>query len=500
MTAADAPRLPDSTLDPARDPARWWGMGEVVRLAVPTVLTTVSYTMMQFVDGLMVAQVGTAAFSAQLGGGISAFTVVCFFIGLVGCVSTFASQNLGAGRPDRAAAYGWQGLWLAWGAAVGLALVIPLAPYLFGLFGHEAEVTRLETQYFQIVVGGALFNLSARALGSWFVGVHRPTITLVSGVTANVVNIFGNYLFIYGKFGMPELGLAGAGIGTVMGFAAEAGVLGAAFVVGPMARQFATRTAWRVSRRAMVDLLRLGTPAGAMFLGDLLMWTIFMIGIIGRFGTGAMAATNILNRYWHLCFMPAIGVSAAVTAIVGRYCGAGRPDLAMRRAHAGFVLIEFYMVTAGVGVWLARDTLVGFFNGLSVEFGGAGLVTFVGEVKDPAIQSLATSAVIFLLICQAFDAMNVTFIGALRGAGDTLWPGVVQLVLAYGLGLGGSALIAHLRPDWGIMGPWSAAAAYIAALGVVMWIRFLRGRWRSMQVAEPAAVTVPEEPAILPPT
>jgi len=496
MTAADAPRLPDPTLDPAR----WWGMGEVVRLAVPSVLASVSYTLMQFVDGFMVAQVGTEAFSAQLGGGLSAFMVVCFFIGVVGCVSTFASQNLGAGRPERAAAYGWQGLWLAWGAAVAVAGVIPLAPLFFRLFGHEAEVTRLETQYFQIVVGGALLNLSARALGAWFVGIHRPMITLVSGVAANVVNIFGNYLFIYGKLGMPELGLAGAGIGTVMGFAAEAGILGAAFAAGPMARQFATLKAWRLSRRAMVDLLRLGTPAGAMFLGDLLMWTIFMMGIIGRFGTGAMAASNILNRYWHLCFMPAIGVSAAVTAIVGRYCGAGRPDLAMRRAHAGFLLIECYMVTTGVVVWLARDTLVGIFNGLSVEFGGAGLVSLVGRVSDPEIQSVATSAIIFLLICQAFDAMNVTFIGALRGAGDTLWPGIIQVALAYGLGMGGSALVVYLRPEWGIMGPWSAVTAYIAGLGLVMWARFLRGRWRSMRVAEPAVVMVPEEPAILPPT
>jgi len=464
------------------DPRRFWGVGEVVRLAVPMVLNTVSYTIMQFVDGLMVSRVGTEAFSAQLGGGISAFTAVCFFMGTLSCVSTFASQHLGAGRPERAARYAWQGIWLGVVAAAALAALVPAAPHLFRLFGHAPEVTRLETRYFQILIGGAIFHLTARGLGAWFVGMHRPTVTLVAGVAANLVNVAANYVLIFGHLGFPALGLAGAGIGTVLGFITEAAILGAVFLFGPLADEYQTRRQWRPARRELADLLRIGSPAGAMFVGDLLMWTIFMVGIIGSFGTEAIAATNILNRYWHLCFMPAIGVSAAVTAIVGRYCGARQPHLAWRRAHAGLVLVEAYMIACGVGVWLFRDALVGLFN----------------ESGDPAVQRMATQAILFLLICQAFDALNVTFIGALRGAGDTLWPGVVQLALAYGVGLAGSALVAHLAPEWGILGPWSAASLYVIVLGLLMWGRFLSGRWKRMTVV-PAPAAVPEETAGLPP-
>jgi MATE family multidrug resistance protein len=219
-----------------------------------------------------------------------------------------------------------------------------------------------------------------------------------------------------------------------------------------------------------------------MFAGDLLMWTIFMAGIIGRFGTEAIAATNILNRYWHLAFMPAFGVSAAVSAIVGRYCGARQPALAWRRAHAGLVLVEAYMVACGIGIWLLREPLVRLFN----------------SEADPIVQALATRAVIFILICQAFDALSVIFIGALRGAGDTLWPGAMQLALAYGVGLSGASLVAHLAPEWGIFGPWSAASGYVIVLGLVMWGRFLSGRWKRMTVV-PAPAAVPEEAAGLPP-
>jgi len=496
MLNDETPRLADRD----HDPARWWGVGEVVRLAVPTVLSTISVTVMQFVDGWMVSTVSKEALSAQFIGGISAFVPVCFFMGLLSCVSTFASQNLGAGRPERSSVYGWHGLWVAWAAAGLLALLIVPAPQVMALFGHEAHVTALETKYFRILLSGALFCLSARALAAWFVGVHRPGINLVAGVIANVVNVVGNYVLIFGKFGFPELGLVGAGIATVIGFAVEATIFGAVFVAGVAGPQFQVRRQCCFRWSAVRDLLRIGSPAGIMFSGDILMWTIFMGRILGGFGTAHLAAAAILNRYWHLCFMPAIGVSVAVTAIVGRYCGAGRPHLAWRRAHAGFILVEVYMVGMGVAIWLLRHTLVGIFNGQSLALDWASLVYLSGEVADPLVQSIATRAALVILVCQAFDAMNVIFIGSLRGAGDTLWPGVVQLTLCYGLGLGGSWLVASLRPEWGSFGPWGAVTVYIAVLGLVMWGRFLRGKWRSMQIVEPPpAIPITDEPTSLPP-
>ena len=480
MTNDETPCLADL----APDPAPWLGIGEVVRLAVPMVLNTVSVTVMGFVDGWMVSKVSKEALSAQFIGGLSAFVPVCFFMGLLSCVSTFASQNLGAGRPERSSVYGWHGLWVAWAAAGLLALLILPAPYLMALFGHEPHVAALETTYFQILLGGAFFSLSARALGAWFVGVHRPGINLVAGIVANAVNVVANYCLIFGKFGFPALGLAGAGIGTVLGFAVEAAIFAVVFVADAAGPEFKVRQHFCFRWSAVKDLLRIGTPAGVMFSGDILMWTIFMGGILGSFGTAALAAAAILNRYWHLCFMPALGVSAAVTAIVGRHCGAGRRRLAWRRAHAGFILVEVYMVSMGLMLFLGRGPLVAIFN----------------EAGDPLVQSIAERAMLLILLCQAFDAMNIVFIGSLRGAGDTLWPATVQLVLAYGLGLGGAWLVAQVKPEWGSLGPWGAVAGYIMVLGLVMWTRFLRGKWRTVRLVQPPpAIPVTDEPTSLPP-
>ncbi|MBM4018239.1 MAG: MATE family efflux transporter [Planctomycetes bacterium] len=483
MAVARTTAAPPAAEFHEHDPAPWWGMGELLRLAVPSVLNTVSLTLMHFVDGLMVSRVGKEALSAQMVGGIAAFTPLCFFIGLLSCVNTFASQNLGAGRKERAALYGWQGLWVAGAAAAVLAVLIAAAPALFVFFGHEPEVTRLETRYFQILMAGAGFSLAATALGAFFMGVHRPKVALAAGVVGNGVNLAGDYVLIFGKLGLPALGLTGAAIATVAGSAVQALVMFAFLAVGPYAREYQVWRQWRPHWRAILELARIGAPAGAMFIADVLMWTIFMGKVIGLFGTAALTATAILNRYWHLCFMPAIGVSTAVTAIVGRHCGARRPRLAWRRAHAGLILVEIYMITCGLAIWLARDALVGFFN----------------DPPDPAVQDIATGAVVFILICQAFDALNVIFIGALRGAGDTLWPGIVQTALAYALGLGGSAAVAYAAPEWGIRGPWSAASVYIIILGLVMWGRFLAGKWQTVTVVEPVPLAVPVEPTVLPP-
>ncbi|MEA3368466.1 MAG: hypothetical protein U9R68_10180, partial [Planctomycetota bacterium] len=98
-----------------------------------------------------------------------------------------------------------------------------------------------------------------------------------------------------------------------------------------------------------------------------------------------------------------------------------------------------------------------------------------------------------------FDAMSITFAGALRGSGDILWPSAVQLLMAYGLGVGGSWLMAYLKPEWGSLGPWGMVSAYIVVLGCVMWGRFASGKWRSMRVVDVPRMPVMDEPAEVPP-
>jgi MATE family multidrug resistance protein len=198
-----------------------------------------------------------------------------------------------------------------------------------------------------------------------------------------------------------------------------------------------------------------------------------MTVLVGHFGELHLTAGWSTLRYMHLSFMPAVGFSVATTALVGRSIGAGRPDLAANRAHWALGMAIVYMTVCGLAMALGRDTLVGVF--------------VAGD--DPAVATEVIAIGSRLMICaaifQTFDAVGIVYTGALRGAGDTLVPGVATIVLSWSLIVGLGALLAWNRPDWASVGPWVGASAYIIVYGVWMALRFERGAWRRIRLLEP---------------
>src|SRR5436190_4143664 len=142
---------------------------EVWTIAWPTVLTMTSYTFMQFMDKLMVAQVGPVQLTAQSNGGIWAFNALSFAMGVLTVINTYVSQNLGAGTPRNGTRYAWAGIWLS--AILWIALMIPYAlilPWLFAhLPNHSAELQKQETGYAQILLFGSIVLLCARAMNQY---------------------------------------------------------------------------------------------------------------------------------------------------------------------------------------------------------------------------------------------------------------------------------------------------------------------------------------------
>ena len=138
---------------------------EVWAVAWPTVLTMASFTVMQFVDQLMVGQVGPTEIAAQGSGAIWAFVPLSFSMGMLSIVNTWVSQNVGAGRFKETSVYGWTAVWMS--MAIWLLVLLPwalLLPWFFQLVHPDAsdELLRMETQYGQILMVGGGFTLAAR--------------------------------------------------------------------------------------------------------------------------------------------------------------------------------------------------------------------------------------------------------------------------------------------------------------------------------------------------
>src|SRR5690606_14716196 len=211
----------------------------------------------------------------------------------------------------------------------------------------------------------------------------------------------------------------------VIGSGVEAAIPMAVFLSPSYARAFATRRNWRLSGERLRDIVRLGWPGAAMWGNEMICWWIFMSGYVASFDApGAPAVHNpaawVAHQYIVLSFMPAMGLSIGVTAIVGKSVGMGRPDLALRRTWLGVRLAMVYMGVCAVAMVVFRRQLV---------------LPFLPEDALPEqaamIVDLGSKMLILTACFQLFDALAVQMSGALRGAGDTVWPGVATLILSW---------------------------------------------------------------------
>ena len=513
----------------ASNPSSQGPLSELWSIAWPTVLTMTSYTVMQFVDKLMVGQVGPLEVAAQGNGGVWAFSLIAFVLGLLTVVNTYVSQNLGAGQPEKGPDYAWAAIWLCLG--IWFLFFLPYAALMGNIFDlvHDAQLDRLkqllaaasgsellraraeearlyklillETQYARILLIGALVLMIGRAIHHFFFGLGRPKVVTVSAICGNLTNVLVNYVLIFGDLGIPALGLpgvpgvaplglVGAALGTIAGTFVEAAIPLVIFLGSSLNQELNSRARWRPQLGPIRDLIKIGFPAAVQTGNEILCWSIFMSRLIGVFGTYHQAAGWIAVTYMHLSFMPAIGLSVAVTTLVGKYVGAGRPDAAIARARLGLIMAVIYMTVCGLFFLLFRYELVEVF------VGGQDLSS---RDAEQILQIGAT-----LMICgaffQAFDAFGIIYTGALRGAGDTIWPGIVTVIYSWGFILGGGWFMVTYFPELESAGPWIAAWVYILFFGLTMAWRFESGGWRSLNLLEsiqrPAARIAPVGPGL----
>jgi MATE family multidrug resistance protein len=443
-------------------------LAELLLLAGPTVAQMSSYTLMQFADTWMLSKLGEAEAAAVGNSGMFAFTVISLGMGVLFMVNALVSQSYGRRDYAECGRYLWQGVWFSAGFAVLLLPAILLARPMFAGFGHEERLAGFEASYFRIVVSASVVKLAATAVGQFMLAVNRPSAVLVAAVCGVAWNTLFDWLMIFGKWGFPAWGVAGAAHATNMGVTVELIVL-CLFAAMPKVRRQFNVADWPLRWAEMRGLLVFGLPSGFQIVFEVLAWSLFGVWVIGHFDTQGMAANQFMLRYMITAFMPCFGISAAVTALVGRYVGMRRPDLAARRAHLGFAVAGVYTVLCGIFFYTCRGPLMRLFS------------------DDPVVVEWGMELLTVAAFYCFFDAMYIVYCGALRGASDTLAPAVATAVLVWTIMLGGGWVVARYRPEWGVAGPWWVATVYGILLGLYMLGRFVMGRWKQGVEAEDAA-------------
>ncbi len=433
-------------------------------LALPIIASMISRTVMSWADFIMVSSLGPEAQAAIVPASIGLFCLISLGFGIMSAVSTLTSQTLGRGEHARCGAYAWQGVWIA--VAWGL-LVLPLwpvVPQIIASMGHDPVVAAMEIDYLTIGLLGVMPSVVTAALTNFFNGIHKPWAGFWATLAANVFNIFGNWVLIFGNLGFEPMGVAGAAWAT-----SAAAVVSALVLLGFMLRRNVRATYgslrnlkphWPLLR----PLLKVGLPAGLQFTGDITTFAVFLFLIIGQFGTVAMAGSNIAFKFFELAIMPCVGVGIAAAAAVGKSIGARDLARARRQTYWAWGMTASYAAIVA-GVYLIA---------------GGWLVTWLTD--DPEVIQVARRVLVCMAVFQVFDATQFTFGNALRGAGDTFVPALLMLACSVGIMLGGGYLVATYRPQWGVLGPWWVSVAAFGVLALLYLARFLAGTWQRIDL------------------
>jgi MATE family multidrug resistance protein len=448
------------------------GSAELLRLALPLILSNSFWALQVAIDRAFLARLSSDAVAAAMPALILLWTPLTLLQNTANYATTFVAQYVGAGRPRRVGPAVWQALYFA---VVGGVLMIGMYPFagpLMALGGHAPHLQELEITYYHCLCFSGLPILITAAANSFFAGRSDSWTVMLVDTAGMAVNALTAYCLVFGHFGFPALGIAGAGWAAVVGSSTSA-MLSLGLMFRPRHRiEFATVDGRQFDADLCKRLLRFGLPNGMQWALEALAFTVFLF-LVGRLGASELAATSITFTLNMVAAFPVLGVGQAVAILVGQRLGQNRPELAERTTWTGFRTAWLYMAAIAALYVTAPGVFVYIFRGDSA---GAD----AGRVTDLVVVLLR-----FVALYSLFDSMNFVFSFALRGAGDTRFVTAVSLTLAWPIMV--LPAWACWYYGWGLYWAWSFASGYVIALAFVFLFRFRHGKWKTMRVIEPAA-------------
>lgn len=456
-----------------RELAQWWqsewGPGPIISIALPLVLSTGFTSLMLFTDRtLLYWQSGNAASSA-MGSGTVYWALMCLPTGMLSYLSTFVSQYLGAGRPERVVVAYRHAMRLAWMVIPFLVLAFMMAGLPFWFFDHPMELQNLETTYLRtLIIGGVAVLFYSVQSGLMTGAGHTGWVLLIDGI-ATLVNLVLSIVLIFGIGPIPAMGVLGAGLATAAAFWLKLPL--AHWIMHHRPELLAISNSSRSLRWEPATLRRLvayGAPAGLQMLAESAAFTIIMLQV-GRLGGLPMAATTLALGLNVLAFVPMLGLGVGVGVLVGNRLLQGRVDLATRTVVCALWLSLVYTGAFAI--------LLGFFPDAMTRIYAMGSEERFTEMRPLLLPLLQIIAVYCVL-----DGFQIVFVGAIKGAGDTWFVLIGTAFLGFSsvaIGLLCERLFGSSLMLW-----WYIIAGWVGATALIFGLRFLQGKWKKMQVIE----------------
>jgi len=442
----------------------------LLKVAGPLVLQMSSIMLMQLVDTVFLSWYSAEAVAAAITAGLASWLIICVFNGTAGFTSTLVAQYIGARRENKVHAIILNGIYFSIGASIVIAAMTLISGPFFKWAGHAPALRAYETVFFNISCRGAFFNVAAAAIAGYFSGRGKTMTLLVMQIIAFGINALLDYLLIFGNMGFPRMGVAGAALATVLGQAGGFFVLVFAYLrsIRPVIKS--VRREWKPDRKLMEKLIKYGFPSGMRIFIDMLAWTIFPF-FIGRIGTIELAASNSAFRINSIAFFPVLGLSIAVSILVGQAQGAKLPDVSIALWRKGLLLGEVFTGALALSYILFPYQFYYLFHNPHT-------------MPSSDFAKMAAEGAMMLrmvaLYCL-FDAVSIITLGLLQGAGDTRWTMVAALSL-YSIFFVVLFIIDHNHGSVSTL--WTAAAVFIIMQSFLWVARFFAGKWKRIEMVE----------------
>ena len=436
-----------------------------INMAWPAIIESFFTAFAGLVDSLMVSSLGSHAVAAV---GLTTqpkFIGLSLFFALNVSVSALVARRRGEKRQEEANRILYTALIFIILAAIVLSVAfVAFASPIIALCGSTPETHESAVIYFQIIMGGMIFNCIQMGVNSAQRGAGNTKITMRTNLTSNTINIIANYLLIGGHFGFPALGIRGAALATVLGtvVASIMSVLSICKPDGFVSIPYIYKNKIRPAFSTFVNLVRVGY---SVFFEQILMRIGFMLTAImaADQGTAAMAAHQVGMNIMGLSFSFGDGLQATAVALIGRSLGAGDEKLAR----------EYGSICRTIGGIISVCLAVVYFAG------ARGLLGLF--FREEHIIDIGVGIMRVIVFVVAFQISQVIYMGCLRGAGDTFYTAMASTISVTIIRTAVSFVFGYLLGG-GIIGIWLGVLGDQISRFIFASVRFKAGKWTKIKI------------------
>jgi multidrug resistance protein, MATE family len=429
-----------------------------LKLAIPLAAAQLSESAINFTDTVMMGLLGSKTLAAGALGSTTCIALLWTSSGMISALGVLVAIAFGAGQLQRVRKIACQGLWLTVPLSIPIMLLLwNMAPLLLQLGQQESNVI-LTQSYLRAILWGFPALIGFCVLKNLVSALNRPRLIMVIMVTGVVVNAVANYILMFGKLGLPALGLAGIGWASTL-------TLWGQFIAGmsligsdKQLRTYQLFANWyRFNALVFSEIIKIGLPTAILFAIEISLNTLIAY-LMGYLGTVSLAAHQIAMQTTQIFFMVPLGISYATTMRVGQKLGENDPK-GVRRA--GFV---------GIGLGAIFVSIVAFIFCIFPD-------SITAIYLDPQnsdnteVVRVAITLLYLATASQIFDGIQVIAGGALRGLKDTRVPLLIGLLAYWPIGLG-SGYLMGIYWHWGSVGLWFGLVLGLLSAAVSLTWRF----------------------------